>query len=52
VFAVNSHTYFFWGPVIAEILIATCLGLAIVTATSSAAAYADAARRLANAPLA
>jgi hypothetical protein len=41
VFAVNSYTYFFLGPVIAEILIATCLGLAIVTATSSAAAYAD-----------
>ena len=30
--AVNSYLYFFVGPVIAEILIATCLGLAIVTA--------------------
>jgi uncharacterized membrane protein len=49
---VNSYTYFFLGPVIAEILIAACLGLAIVTAASSAAAYADAAPRLANAPLA
>lgn len=37
--AVNSFAYFFFGPVIAEILIATCLGLAIVTA-SQAAAYA------------
>jgi hypothetical protein len=52
VFAVNSYTYFFLGPVIAEILIAACLGLAIVTAASSAAAYADATPRLANAPLA
>lgn len=52
VFAVNSYTYFFWGPVIAEILIASCLGLAIVTARSSAPAYADAAPRLATAPLA
>ena len=30
--AVNSYTYFFLGPVIAEILIALCLGLAIFTA--------------------
>ena len=37
--AVNSYAYFFLGPVIAEILIAACLGLAIVTATSQAAAY-------------
>jgi hypothetical protein len=43
VFAVNSYTYFFLGPVIAEILIAACLGLAIVTAKSSTAAYAEAA---------
>jgi hypothetical protein len=31
VFAVNSYEYFFFGPVIAEILIAACLGMAIVT---------------------
>jgi hypothetical protein len=34
VFAVNSYTYFFFGPVIVEILIAACLGMAIVTAKS------------------
>jgi hypothetical protein len=34
VFAVNSYTYFFIGPVIAEILIAACLIVAIVTAKS------------------
>ena len=32
VFAVNSYVYFFLGPVIAEVLIAACLGIAIVTA--------------------
>jgi hypothetical protein len=37
--AVNSYAYFFLGPVIAEILIAACLGLAIVTAKSPATAY-------------
>jgi len=37
--AVNSYAYFFLGPVIAEILIAACLGLAIVTAKSQATAY-------------
>ena len=37
--AVNSYAYFFLGPVIAEILIAACLGLAIVTAKSEATAY-------------
>ena len=30
--AVNSYTYFFLGPVIVEILIAACLGMAIATA--------------------
>jgi len=35
VFAVNSYEYFFFGPVIAEILIAACLGLAIVTSKSA-----------------
>ena len=44
---VNSYTYFFLGPTMAEILIAACLGLAIVTAKSLAAAYADAAPPLA-----
>jgi hypothetical protein len=44
---VNSYTYFFLGPTMAEILIAACLGLAIVTAQSLAAAYADAAPPLA-----
>jgi glycerol uptake facilitator-like aquaporin len=36
--AVNSNTYFFWGPVIAEILIAACLGMAFVTAKSEISA--------------
>jgi hypothetical protein len=31
VMAVNSQLYFFFGPVIAEILIAACLGMAIFT---------------------
>jgi hypothetical protein len=43
--AVNSYAYFFWGPVIAEIFIAACLGLAMVTAKSQAAAYAGTAQR-------
>jgi hypothetical protein len=30
--AVNSYHFFFLGPVIAEVLIAACLGMAIVTA--------------------
>jgi hypothetical protein len=33
--AVNSYTYFFLGPVIAEILIVACLGMAIVTANAA-----------------
>lgn len=37
VFAGNSYLYFFLGPVIAELLIALCLGLAIVTAKSAPA---------------
>ena len=40
VLAVNSFTYFFVGPVIAEILIALCLGLAIFTAKPTRAGYA------------
>jgi hypothetical protein len=35
---VNSNTYFFVGPVIVEILIAACLGLAIVAAKPESAA--------------
>jgi hypothetical protein len=38
VLAVNSYTYFFFAPVIVEILIAACLGLAIITAKPEAAA--------------
>jgi hypothetical protein len=33
--AVNSYTYFFLAPVITEILIAACLGMAIVTAKAA-----------------
>ena len=40
--AVNSYTYIFLGPVIFEIFIAACLGLAIVTAKSEAPARAQA----------
>ncbi len=43
--AVNSYTYFFLGPVIAEIFIAACLGMAIATAKPQAAAYAGMAQR-------
>ena len=39
-FAVNSYTYFFAMPVIVEILIAACMGMAIVTAKSAVAAQA------------
>jgi hypothetical protein len=37
VFAVNSYFFFFSGPVIAEVLIALCLGIAIATATPAVA---------------
>ena len=37
VLAVNSNAHFFIGPVITEVLMAACLGAAIVTAKSSAA---------------
>jgi hypothetical protein len=43
--AVNSYAYFFLAPVIVEIFIAACLGLAMVTAKSEAGAYAGAAQR-------
>jgi hypothetical protein len=45
VMAVNSYTYFFLGPVITEIFIAACLGLAMVTAEFPAAAYAGTPQR-------
>jgi hypothetical protein len=32
---VNSYAYFFFGPVVAEILIAACLGMAMVTAKAA-----------------
>lgn len=35
VLAVNSNAYFFIGPVVAEILIAACLGVAIISAKPS-----------------
>ncbi|MGA3129311.1 MAG: hypothetical protein ABSD59_00815 [Terracidiphilus sp.] len=38
VFSVNSYTYFFAGPVIAEILIAACIGVAMITAKPQTAA--------------
>ena len=34
IFAVDSYAYFFIGPVIAEVLIAACLGGALLTAGS------------------
>jgi hypothetical protein len=43
--ALNSYTYFFLGPVIAEIIIVACLGLALATAKSKAAAYVSTAQR-------
>jgi hypothetical protein len=45
VLAVNSQTYFFIAPVINEILIAACLGMAIVTAKSHSEAQREAASR-------
>lgn len=45
VLAVNSYTYFFLAPVITEIFIAVCLGLAIVTAKPQAAAFAGTVQR-------
>jgi hypothetical protein len=39
--AVNSNTYFFLGPVMAEILIAACLVLAMVTAKSPPGLHAE-----------
>src|SRR5579864_6577553 len=44
--AVNSYTYIFLAPVIMEIVIAACLGLAIVTAKPEAAAHIGEAQRV------
>jgi hypothetical protein len=38
VFAANSYAYFFFAPVVTEILIAACLGMAIATANAGAPA--------------
>lgn len=35
VFAMNSYAFFFFGPVVTEILIAACLGMAMATAKSA-----------------
>ena len=43
--AVNSYTYIFLAPVIVEIFIAACLGLAMVAAKSEAPAYAETLQR-------
>ena len=43
-FAVNSYVYFFLGPVIVEILIALCLGMAIATSKPAAATLGQAAQ--------
>lgn len=43
--AVNSYAYFFLGPVIAEIFVAACLGLAIIAARSPTVAYALTSQR-------
>lgn len=40
VFAVNSYRFFFVGPVVTEILIAACLGMAIATAKFTESAHA------------
>lgn len=45
VFAVNSYIYFFIAPVIVEILIAACLGMAIVTAKSPSESFQRTALR-------
>jgi hypothetical protein len=45
VLAVNSYTYFFLGPVIAEIFIGGCLAMAIITAKSHITDHAGAGQR-------
>ena len=44
VFAANSYVFFFVGPIIGEVLIALCLGLAIMTAKLGVAEHREAAR--------
>ena len=41
VFALNSYVYIFQMPVIVEVLIAACLGMAIATAKAAQPGYAD-----------
>lgn len=48
VFAVTSYIYFFAPPVIVEILIAACLGMAIATAKSAHPAHSDSPAALAR----
>jgi hypothetical protein len=43
IMSVNSYTYFFSGPVIAEILIAACVGMAMATAKETAESRTHAA---------
>jgi hypothetical protein len=45
VLSLNSFTYFFPGPVVVELLIAACLGAAIITAKSQERAFAAAAEQ-------
>jgi hypothetical protein len=44
VFAADSYVFFFVGPIIVEVLIALCLGLAIMTAKPAVAVKGAAAR--------
>ncbi len=41
VMAVDAYAYFFVGPVITEILVVGCLGMAIVTSTANEAVVGD-----------
>ena len=43
--AVNSYTYFFIAPVIVEIIIAACLGMATITAKSQSESFQQSALR-------
>lgn len=44
--AVNSHAYFFFGPVVAEILIVACLSMAILTARAPDRSFSVAAQQV------
>ena len=46
VLAVNSYTYFFFGPVVAEILIVACLSMAILTARAPDRLFSAAAQQV------